>query len=393
MLPQGDALARRLRQALGAPAPAAADAGALCRRAEALLAKRFGEGEPAASAFAAGYVPLSAEHTHYFDGFGLLLALPEGVAVALRPVPGGLRLACEGLAAREEPVLARLLHALAPRRGLEVAVVATLPLGMEEALVGAAAEAACRALGQASGASPAPGEAACAEAGAAALGRPFGPAYLLAGRSGKALALVDAGTLEHDGMGRERFEEATAEAVGWGLVSTGRAPSEAGFYEARLAALGAALAHLREAGFEGLRSLRGLEHRDLPEALGGLGGLERRVVRHLVGEDRRVPRLYTALARGDGQLAGGLMLMSQASLREDWGLAAAEDDLVVAEAAEADGIYGARAFSGGVLVAGRPFLVAPFLERAAEALAERFGTRPATRVFGGVIPPPPSPAP
>lgn len=375
--PADAAFVQRLRRAIDRPSAKAADAEALARRAEALLGARFGPGEPAAAAFAAGYAPLSAEHTHYFDGFGLLLALPDGVAVALRSAPGGVWLTSEGVREHDEVLLGDLLRNLARQLrlgGLEAALVSTLPLGLEETLLGAAAVAALRALEQrpASDESLRMTEAAVA----AALDRPFGPAYLLAGQSERAVTLVDAGTLEREGLDR-----AASDPVGWGLVAIEPQPPEDGFYEAREAAVQGALTRLQQSGFEALRSLRGLEHHDLTDALDSLAGLQKRVVRYLVTEDRRVPRLFTALSKGDGQLAGALLLMSQAALREDWGGSSAEADFVAAAAEGEEGIYGARAFSGGVLVVGRPFLLPPFLERVAEAFAGRFGTRPATRVL------------
>jgi galactokinase len=78
----------------------------------------------------------------------------------------------------------------------------------------------------------------------------------------------------------------------------------------------------------------------------------------LVTENRRVQKHVAALRRDDWQMVGALLLMSHASLRDDWkGTTAAADTLVEAvEARTHDGLYGAcmTERGGGVLVVGRP---------------------------------------
>ncbi len=211
------------------------------------------------------------------------------------------------------------------------------------------------------------------------LGRPFGPAPLIAAMEAGSLVLVDAATHRAEILPEP-------EHMGWGLVDTRRVEEPAGsFYRHRRAVLDAAVADLRDGGFDGLRSLRGVDHQDLPDALDQLRGEAKRVVRHLATEDRRVQRLLVALRKGDGQVVGAHLLMSQASWHDDWQASTPEAEFVVREVEKAEGIYGARAVGGGVggilLVVGRPFLVPPFLDTLAERFEEAFGIRPAMSVL------------
>ncbi|MDX1532297.1 MAG: galactokinase family protein [Rhodothermales bacterium] len=397
-LPAQPAYLRRLRSALDAAPAAPAEPAALSAAAVELLAETFGEeatSERVASMPA--YVALSGEHTHYFEGFALLLRLPAGAAVAVRAAPearvavrwGGRPVEVRPIAptrtrgADTPELLARLLHALRERLdgelSFEAAVVAPVP-DCREALLGAVAAAAVEAVAALGGAAL-DAEAAVRHGAAAAqeaLGHPYGPAHLLAAQSAAPLALVDAATLEWEAL-------EPPEDLAWGLVDTGvhRSPGRAAAWE-RVQVLREAVAWLQRGGLPDLRSLRELEHRDVPQALGTLFGTPKRVVRHVVGEDRRVPRLVTALRKGDAQVLGALLLMSQASLRADWQASTDEVEHVVAAAEEADGIYGARMTGGGyggcVLVVGRPFLLPGFLDATAAAFAARFGRRPPTLV-------------
>src|SRR5690606_35509706 len=58
-------------------------------RARTLLDERLGtSAHPAEAVFAPAGAGIPAEHTHYFDGFALLLMLPLGTAVAVRRAEG-----------------------------------------------------------------------------------------------------------------------------------------------------------------------------------------------------------------------------------------------------------------------------------------------------------------
>ena len=62
----------------------------LAERTEALLNERFGLSESVAeAAFSHGALGLMSEHTHYFNGFGVLMPVAHGSAVAVRATNDG----------------------------------------------------------------------------------------------------------------------------------------------------------------------------------------------------------------------------------------------------------------------------------------------------------------
>ena len=75
--------------------------------------------------------------------------------------------------------------------------------------------------------------------------------------------------------------------------------------------------------------------------------MERRCVRHVVGENRRTLQAAAALAGGNRVEMGRLMLESHASLRDDYGVSCDELDFVVETARGVRGVFGARMTGGG----------------------------------------------
>lgn len=364
-------------------------------RARSLFAEAFGATAEGA-AFAPGYIPLSGEHTAYFDGLALLLRLPGGVAVAVGRVPGSARLVVQHGDARprqrdldadaegwgNNAELARLVRVLWQAWGaaadLVVAAHLALPDAGTETLLGAVASATGHALDDRFGRDEdiiAVG----AEAVGEVLGRPSGPALLIAAQEAGPLVLVDTATQQAEALPEP-------EQLGWGLVDTRRDQEAPGsFYRNRIGMLESAVADLQRSGFDGLRSLRGIDHSEVPDALDSLRGDAKRFVRHLLSEDRRVQRLLAALRKEDGQVVGAHLLMSHASWRDDWQASTPEAEFVVREVETAEGIYGARPVGGGfgrgVLIAGRPFLIPAFLDTLAERFTAEFGIPPATSVL------------
>jgi galactokinase len=375
--PPPHALAQRFRQALERRG-AGGGLEEAARLTRGLFAEAFAA-EPTADAVVWTYAPLIAEHTHYFPGFALLARLPGAVAVASRPAGGGPRFAAAGpsgalLERLDAALQARLPVPEGEGYSVEVALLAGEGPGGAEALLGAAAAALLSV--RAPQVSAEVGVGIAAEAVQEVLGRPYGPAYVLASTLAEPLALVDCATYE-------AIPIDTPEGVGFGLLELGTqsVPLSAVFWE-RAALVESALERLRQSGTQGLASLRRLEHRDLPAALDQLGAAERPFIRHLVSEDRRVPRLVAALRRGDAQVLGALLLMSQASRRDDARDSAEAAEFAVALAAEEEGIYGARmagaGYGGRILYVGRPFLLPEFLDRAVAAVAERSGHDPSS---------------
>ena len=111
----------------------------------------------------------------------------------------------------------------------------------------------------------------------------------------------------------------------------------------------------------------------------------RPVVRHVVTENGRVQKLVAAIRRHDWQMFGALLLMSHASLRDDWQRSNDEIDFVVeqVEAMSLDGMYGACVTGRGgcVLVLGQPFVVPRCLDRIKTAFHARFGRMPETMLL------------
>ncbi|MFJ5777825.1 galactokinase [Streptomyces sp. NPDC093094] len=97
----------------------------------------------------------------------------------------------------------------------------------------------------------------------------------------------------------------------------------------------------------GVDALRDVPHDGLDDALARLDDEEvRRLVRHVVTEDRRVERVVALLESGDTRAIGPVLTEGHASLRDDFRVSCRELDLVV-ESALAAGALGARMTGGG----------------------------------------------
>lgn len=365
----------------------------LTDQARVLLDDHFGAAATSADvAFAHGAMGLLGGHTHYFNGFALLKPLRHGAAVAVRQ--------CEGDASRlvfggEEtvwtfdraaasspesvPVWARVAQAVvrqwAPSQ-VDVSVVNAVPPGCTDAYLSALCMATVRAL-QAHFALPLDTPDvyhSVHEMLERETNVPFSIAYAIAADQGRPLAfsLVDTETLEHLPV-----DAPDRDVLGWGLIDT-RISVVRGmaFHRKRKKQADKATEVLRKKAFPALTSLRELEHRHLQQALDVLPRRYRPVVRHLVTENQRVQKLVAAARRGDWQMFGVLLLMSHASLRDDWNCTNEQVDFIVeqAEAMSLEGLYGAFASgrSGCALLLGKPFAVPPCLDAIQTAYTERF---------------------
>jgi galactokinase len=140
----------------------------------------------------------------------------------------------------------------------------------------------------------------------------------------------------------------------------------------------------------GLPNLAQLSVTDVPE-------VERRLppplvprVRHVVTETARTRAAAGALAAGDLQELGRLLVEGHQSLRMDYQSTIAEADLIV-EAAVKHGAYGARltgaGWGGAVVVLAPPVRDRRIVAEIGGAFAHRFGRTPeiwSTRATGGV---------
>jgi galactokinase len=129
-------------------------------------------------------------------------------------------------------------------------------------------------------------------------------------------------------------------------------------------------AECEEATFAlGVPSLRTLTVEDLPAIEALHPPLDRRA-RHVVTENARVLEAVEALRAGALERLGALLAASHRSLRDDFQVSVPDLDRLVALAAEAPGVFGARltggGFGGAIVVAARPEGLRASMERVAE---------------------------
>lgn len=370
----------------------------LTARSRALLDARF-DTRPATAdaAFSHGATALIAEHSHYFDGFALLMPLPLGTAVAARVArPGSGRLVSEGddqgwtisgpnADDSDRPDWVRLTAGLCrrllpPDSTIELAVVSTIPPSCLDAYLAALGLAIARAAQSLFALSHDRSEirSIIKSVIETYTGYPFSIAHLAAADEGipDQFKLVDTRTLEHLSV-----DAPARDVLGWGLVDlgTGTVP-DVSFHQKMRERAEDAADLLRRRGFPALISLRDLEHKDLKAALALLPRRHRPAVRHLVTENRRVQKLVAAVRRRDWQMFGALLLMSHSSHQKDWGATNALIDAAVheTETMSIEGMYGAGVTGRGgcVLVTGQPFIIPRCLDRIQMTLHERFDVRP-----------------
>ncbi|MEG8279399.1 galactokinase [Streptomyces sp. AHA2] len=137
----------------------------------------------------------------------------------------------------------------------------------------------------------------------------------------------------------------------------------------------------------GVDALRDIAYDDLDAALRRLGDEEevRRLVRHVVTEDRRVERVVSLLESGETRGIGPVLVEGHASLRDDFRISCPELDLVV-EASLSAGALGARmtggGFGGSAIVLAEEADVDAITKAVTEAFAAAGFTAP--RVFEAV---------
>ena len=126
----------------------------------------------------------------------------------------------------------------------------------------------------------------------------------------------------------------------------------------------------------GVPSLRALTVDDLPRVEGLPPPLDRRA-RHVVSENARVLDAVEALRSGALERLGALLAASHRSLRDDYQVSVPDLDRLVALAAEAPGVFGARltggGFGGAIIVAARPEGLQSSMERVAERYRAQTG--------------------
>jgi galactokinase len=123
-------------------------------------------------------------------------------------------------------------------------------------------------------------------------------------------------------------------------------------------------------------SLRALGVEDLPQVEALPPPLDRRA-RHVLTENVRVLEAVEALRSGALERLGALLAASHRSLRDDYQVSVPDLDRLVALAAEAPGVFGARltggGFGGAIVVAARPEGLRASMERVAERYRAQTG--------------------
>lgn len=349
----------------------------MTKKAEELLWETWGA-KPGAveSAFSHGSLDLMAEHTHYFDGFGLLMPLPEGCAVAMRPNSEERHRVTSnsdagGLSAAVENALGLLFAGTDMR--VDVAVVTNLPDIVSTDTRAPAMVAAARSASALQARSTTEAE------DLALLEDPKGPdrhylaAGIMASRSTDqaAFVLVDTRTQEFLSL-----DVPTKERPGIAVVAPqGKAP---GFVRGEnRKALRSITAALRAGPFPHLETVREIEHRHLDLAVGAVDKHDRPFLTFLITENARVQRMVGAIQRRDWQFLGALLLISHRSRMNGLALDDSAADLIVGEVENLsmEGMYGAtrlNATSRSVLMAGQLFSIPPALDRLRVSFEKRF---------------------
>jgi galactokinase len=358
----------------------------LVARARATLSGE--ESEPGRDVFSAvgtGHIALVSEHTHYFSGFALLLPLPQAIAVAVKS-RGKQHLTIDSMDQsgrypdRCREVVDEVCREFAGDFEFEIAAVSSVLAAYPDAYRSALAVATGRAVVDATGQSVPRGEflQRVRDSLERGTGIPQSMAYVVAADSPlqRDFVLIDTNTLEFLPVGKPG-----GDVLGWGLISVKEDPMKpAEFYVSRREQTKMLVDHLKSHDMLLEGSLRDLEHRDLERGLAVTPSNLQPILRHLVSENRRVQRLLVAIRREDWQMFGALLLMSHASLRNEWGSSGPEADFLVSEIEQrtAEGIFGGclTGRSGCVLVVGRPYAVGRFIDEIEGRFSDEFD-RPA----------------
>jgi len=374
----------------------------MTERARAYLVDRLEPSQQAIEAtFAHGGMSLLANHTHYFDGFAVLLTSPFGTAAAIRETTAhhssivfeglekmwSFNRSTSSIERANKPVwvlvVEELVLKLAPAHtSIDIAVVSTINAACLDVYLSALGVAVARAL-QALFAIPHDAQQLLGivrRVISDCVDMPFSIAFPKAADSGQPgiYTLIDTLTFE-----QLPLEAPSRDMLGLGIVNLGKESGlDSAFCRRRKEQADEAASILQKKSVLNITSLRDIEHRDLLHVLDILPRRLRRVVRHLVTENRRVQKLVTAIQRRDWQMFGALLLMSYASLQNEWEGTSENADLVVelVEGMSLEGMYGAcmTGRGSGVLLAGQPFVVPQCLDRIRALLVDRAGGEPDT---------------
>lgn len=342
-------------------------------RARALLVDRLGASGPLPeAAFSNGSVGLLADHTHYFDGFAMMLQLRQGIAVAVRhTTEATTRIVFDGAGTWTGDLPNRLAIAVFGDANVDMAVVSALPPGLGVARQASLTVAMLRVRDIMDG--RARGDMELADEARTILANALGVHVSRVFTTGATLTDEGPFVLADASNGKYMpLEVASNQRPGFALVTLGEpGKTDAQGMQERRELVQKATAELEKVAFPKLGSLRNLEHRDLDKALDAVSRKYRPVVRHVVSANRNVQKLAVAIRKSDWQFFGALLKISLASIMQDWSTGRTEFGPALAEAERLslEGIYGVVQTGelGVLLVVGQPFSIPAYIDALREA--------------------------
>jgi galactokinase len=343
---------------------------------------QLSDAQPVVSAFARGSIGLQADHTHYFDGFALMLPMRRGVGISVsRSSREFSRLKVDGVEDVEQFTRAgesegpfsdtvRLLILLLKElefpatENIDIAVASGLPSGLFPVFAASFSVSVHRAFEKLTDRIVSDREriANCHRAIEAFFGHRFSLAYIRGSNilETHSFVLVDTQSLSFVPM-----DVSDSERLGWGLLDTFEAPLVS-FPSGKLEAVQSITNKLKERKFNNIESIRDIEHRDIEAAAKILSRKHRSTFRFLVTENRRVQQLVTAIKRNDWQMVGTILLISHEARKTEWKATTPHQDSIIdlTERFSDEGVYGATQTgeSSCVLVAGQVFAIPGFMD-------------------------------
>jgi galactokinase len=129
-----------------------------------------------------------------------------------------------------------------------------------------------------------------------------------------------------------------------------------------------------------VKALRDVTMRQVEDAEGKLDDLTFRRARHVVGETARATQYATLLSKKHYEEAGGLMVASHNSLRDDYNVSTPELDYLVEQSLTVKGVYGARMTGGGfggcIVALTQPRAVEPLTNHLYDVYPKKTGQTP-----------------
>lgn len=371
-------------------------------RSENHLIQLLGSGDSAiATACVRGSIGLQADHTHYFDGFALMMPLHRGMAVAIaKSDQSASRLFVEGAENVEsfsltdidnesdsetvrllKRVVSEFPGQVAP--SLDLSLSSGIPGGLLPVFASAFAVALYRALERLTGrvAEDRDRVLTCQRAIESYYGHPFSPAYV---RTANIPELNSFVLVDTQSMSFVSLDVGGAEKSGWGIIDSmpGTAPT---LPEDRFEIAETIIERLKQKKFKEINSIRDIEHCNFLEAERVLPRKLRSSFRFLVTENRRVQQLVTAIRKRDWQLFGTILLISHEARKKHWRATTSRQDEVVAlaERFSHSGVYGATQTGecAFIVAAGQPFSIPGFLDEVREFKYSTSGNSPVTIVL------------